>query len=65
MALYALLLRPIGFLAATSLFIAGSAVVLGERNPERRDPIEVAQMRTANAPNVSLRGRGLQRRASS
>ena len=26
-----LLLRPIGFLAATALFIAGSSVVLGER----------------------------------
>ena len=31
MVLYALLLRPIGFLPATALFIAGSAVVLGER----------------------------------
>ena len=31
MVLYALLLRPIGFLAATSLFIAGCAIVLGER----------------------------------
>ncbi len=31
MVLYALLLRPIGFLAATSLFIAGCSMVLGER----------------------------------
>ena len=31
MVLYAVLLRPIGFLAATSLFIAGSGMVLGER----------------------------------
>ena len=31
MALYAVLLRPIGFLAATALFIVGSAFVLGER----------------------------------
>jgi putative tricarboxylic transport membrane protein len=31
MVLYALLLRPVGFLTATSLFIAGSAAVLGER----------------------------------
>ncbi len=31
MVLYALLLRPIGFLAATSLFIAGCSIVLGER----------------------------------
>ena len=31
MILYAVLLRPIGFLAATSLFIAGSSVILGER----------------------------------
>lgn len=31
MVLYALLLRPVGFLAATTLFIAGSSAVLGER----------------------------------
>jgi len=31
MALYAVLLRPIGFLAATALFIVGSSFVLGER----------------------------------
>lgn len=31
MVLYAVLLRPIGFIAATSLFIVGSSVLLGER----------------------------------
>lgn len=31
MALYAVLLRPIGFLAATALFIVASSVILGER----------------------------------
>ena len=31
MALYALVLRPIGFLPATTLFLFGSAVLLGER----------------------------------
>ncbi len=31
MVLYALLLRPIGFLAATTLFIAGTSIILGER----------------------------------
>lgn len=31
MVLYALLLRPIGFLAATTLLIAGCSIVLGER----------------------------------
>lgn len=31
MVLYALLLRPIGFLAATALFIAGTSIILGER----------------------------------
>ncbi|NKC12116.1 MAG: tripartite tricarboxylate transporter TctB family protein [Gammaproteobacteria bacterium] len=31
MVLYAILLRPIGFLAATTLFITGSAIALGER----------------------------------
>ena len=40
-------------------------VMLGERNPERCDPIEVARMRAANAPAVSLRGRGLRQLASS
>jgi hypothetical protein len=39
-------------------------VMLAERNPERRDPIEVARVRAANAPAVSLRGRGLQQLAS-
>ncbi len=38
---YAALLRPIGFLAATSLFIAGSAVVLGERKFHILIPIAV------------------------
>jgi len=42
MVLYALLLRPIGFLAATSLFIAGSAVVLGERKFHLLIPIALA-----------------------
>jgi hypothetical protein len=32
-------------------------VVLAERYPKRRDPIEVARIRTANAPVLSLRGR--------
>ncbi|MGI9316309.1 MAG: tripartite tricarboxylate transporter TctB family protein, partial [bacterium] len=31
MVLYAVLLRPIGFIAATSLFIVGSGALLGER----------------------------------
>ncbi len=31
MVAYALLLRPLGFLAATMLFLGGSAVILGER----------------------------------
>lgn len=31
MVAYALLLRPIGFLAATSLFLAGGSMILGER----------------------------------
>ena len=39
-------------------------VMLAERNPERRDPIEVARIRAANAPDVSLRGRGLRQLAS-
>ena len=41
MILYALLLRPIGFLAATSLFIAGSSIVLGERKFHVLIPIAV------------------------
>jgi hypothetical protein len=40
-------------------------VMLGERNPERRDPIEIARMRAANSPAVSFRGRGLRQLASS
>jgi hypothetical protein len=40
-------------------------VMLGERNPERGDPIEVARMRAANAPAVSLRDRGLRQLVSS
>ena len=39
-------------------------VMLAERNPERRDPIEVARIRTANAPVFSLRGRALPQLAS-
>lgn len=41
MVLYALLLRPIGFLAATSLFIAGSSIILGERKLHVLIPIAV------------------------
>ena len=41
MVLYALLLRPIGFLAATALFIAGSSVILGERKFHVLVPIAV------------------------
>lgn len=41
MALYAVLLRPIGFLAATALFIVGSAFVLGERKYHVLIPIAV------------------------
>ncbi len=41
MVLYALLLRPIGFLAATTLFIAGSGFVLGERKLHVLVPIAV------------------------
>ena len=39
MVLYAVLLRPIGFLAATSLFIIGSSMVLGERKLHLLVPI--------------------------
>jgi hypothetical protein len=39
-------------------------VMLAERNPERRDPIEVARVRAANAPVFSLRGRELRQLAS-
>ena len=41
MVLYAVLLRPIGFLAATTLFIAGSAFVLGERKFHILVPVAV------------------------
>ncbi len=41
MVLYALALRPIGFLAATSLFIAGSSIILGERKFHVLVPIAV------------------------
>ncbi len=40
-------------------------VMLAERNPERHDPIEIAWLRAANAPAVSLRDRGLRQLASS
>ena len=39
-------------------------VMLAERNPERRDPVEVARVRTANAPVFSLRGRELRQLGS-
>lgn len=41
MVLYALLLRPIGFLAATTLFIAGTSIILGERKIHVLIPIAV------------------------
>jgi putative tricarboxylic transport membrane protein len=41
MVAYALLLRPIGFLAATALFIAGSSIILGERKFHLLIPIAV------------------------
>ncbi len=41
MVLYALLLRPIGFLAATTFFIAGSSIILGERKFHILIPIAV------------------------
>jgi putative tricarboxylic transport membrane protein len=41
MVLYALLLRPIGFVAATSLFIVGTSVILGERKFHLLVPIAV------------------------
>ena len=40
-------------------------VMLRQRNPERQDPVEVARIRAANAPGVSLRSRGLRQLASS
>ena len=39
--LYALLLRPIGFLAATALFIVGTSIILGERKFRVLVPIAV------------------------
>ena len=41
MVLYAVLLRPVGFLAATTLFIAGSGIALGERKFHVLIPIAV------------------------
>ena len=41
MVLYALLLRPIGFLAATALFIAGTSIILGERKFHLLIPLAV------------------------
>lgn len=41
MVLYAFLLQPIGFLAATTLFIAGSGIILGERKFHVLIPIAV------------------------
>jgi len=38
---YALLLRPIGFLAATTLFLAGGSVILGERRYSLLIPVAV------------------------
>ena len=42
MVAYALLLRPIGFLAATTLFLAGGSVILGERKFIMLIPIAVS-----------------------
>jgi len=39
---YALLLRPIGFLAATALFLAIGSMILGERNYKLLIPIAVS-----------------------
>ena len=39
-------------------------VMLRQRNPERQDLVEVARIRAANAPGVSLRSRGLPQLAS-
>jgi len=41
MVLYALLLRPIGFVSATTLFIVGTSVILGERKFHLLLPIAV------------------------
>ena len=42
MVAYALLLRPIGFLTATTLFLAGGSVILGERKFKMLIPIAVS-----------------------
>lgn len=42
MILYALALRPIGFLAATTLFLVGTGWILGERKPFVMIPIALA-----------------------
>ncbi len=42
MVAYALLLRPIGFLTATTLFLAGGSVILGERKYILLIPIAVS-----------------------
>ena len=42
MVLYAVLLRPIGFIAATAFFIIGSSVLLGERKLWLLVPIALA-----------------------
>jgi putative tricarboxylic transport membrane protein len=39
---YALLLRPVGFLAATTLFLAGGSMILGERNYKLLVPVAVS-----------------------
>ena len=39
MVAYALLLRPIGFIAATTLFLAGGAFILGERRYHLMIPV--------------------------
>ena len=38
---YALLLRPIGFIGATTLFLAGGCMILGERNYKLLLPIAI------------------------
>ena len=38
---YALLLRPIGFIAATTLFLAGGGMILGEQNNKLLLPIAI------------------------
>ena len=41
MVAYALLLRPIGFLTATTLFLAGGSMILGERKFTLLIPVAV------------------------